>query len=58
VQLRMPDSCLRVLLRASSGDLKLVLTDETDCDGIGLTKITGGCFNLEAAKHFDSAYIA
>jgi hypothetical protein len=43
---------------ASSGSLELVLTDETDCDGIGLTRTTGGCFNLETTKHFDGAYIA
>jgi hypothetical protein len=48
------NNMLKIHLTASSGDLELVLTDEIDCDGIGLTRSTGGCFNLETTKHLMS----
>jgi hypothetical protein len=41
-------------LAAFSRDLELVLTDEIDCDGIGLTRSADGYFNLETTKHLMS----
>ena len=37
------NNMLKIHLAASSGDLELVLKNEIDYDGIGLTKSAGGC---------------